>query len=109
MKHECKGGKKSKHRVTIAFFVDGAGESESLPIVIWKSKNTHCFKGGKKENLPVIYYSQVKSWMTGEILHEAASVPVSVKQQIYLGGPVYCVSCGIVLNCGDVWSRCTLI
>lgn len=39
MKKECKGGKKSKHRVTIAFFVNAAGESESLPIVIWKSKS----------------------------------------------------------------------
>ena len=34
MKQDCKDGKKSKHRVTIAFFVNGAGESESLSIVI---------------------------------------------------------------------------
>ena len=70
MKTECKGGKKSKHRVTIAFFVNGAGESESLPIVIWKSEKPRCFKGVKKENLPVRYYSQPKSWMTGDILHD---------------------------------------
>ena len=63
---ECKGGKQSKHRVTIAFFVNGAGESES-PIVIWKSNNTRCFKGVKKDSLPVRYYSQAKCWMTGEI------------------------------------------
>ena len=29
-KLECKGGKKSKHRVTIALFVNAAGESESF-------------------------------------------------------------------------------
>ena len=70
MKAECKGGKKSKHRVTIAFFVNAAGESESLPVVIWKSQNPRCFKGVKKESLPVRYYSQPKSWMTGDILHD---------------------------------------
>lgn len=70
MKKQCKGGKQSKHRVTIAFFVNGAGESESLPVVIWESKNPRCFKGVKKECLPVLYYSQTKSWMTGEILND---------------------------------------
>lgn len=70
MKAECKCGKKSKHRVTIAFFVNAAGESESLPVVIWKSQNPRCFKGVKKESLPICYYSQPKSWMTGDILHD---------------------------------------
>ena len=69
MKAKCKGGKKSKHRVTIAFFVNGAGQSESQPVVIWKSKNPCCFKGDRK-SLPVRYYSQPKSWMTGDILHD---------------------------------------
>ena len=64
-KGECKGGEKSKHRVTIAFFVNAAGESEHLPVVIWKSCNPRCFKGVKKESLPVCYYSQPKPWMTG--------------------------------------------
>jgi len=35
MKTELKGRKKSKHRVTIAFFVNGAEVSESLPIALW--------------------------------------------------------------------------
>ena len=56
--------------MTIAFFVNAAGESEHLPIVIWKSCNPRCFKGVKKESLPVCYYSQPKPWMTGEILHD---------------------------------------
>ena len=70
MKAMCKGGKKSKHRVTIAFFVNGVGQSESQPVVIWKSMNPRCFKGVRKESLPVYYYSQPKSRMTGDILHD---------------------------------------
>ena len=35
-KQECKGGKKSKHRITVTFFVNALGESESPPVVIWK-------------------------------------------------------------------------
>ena len=66
----CKGGKKSKHRVTIAFFVIAVGESESPPVVIWKSQNPRSFRGVRKESLPGRYYSQPKSWMTGDILHE---------------------------------------
>ena len=47
IKGECKGGKTSKHKVTITFFVNAAGESDHLPIVIWKSCNLRCFKGIK--------------------------------------------------------------
>ena len=53
----------------IAFCVGVAGESESLPVVTWKSKNPHCFTGVKKGS-PVHYYGQPQSWMTGEILHD---------------------------------------
>ena len=67
-KQECKGGKKSKHRITVTFFVNALGESESPPVVIWKSENPRCFKGVKKSCLPTWYYNQKKSWMTGEIL-----------------------------------------
>ncbi len=43
-KKECKGGKKSKLRVTICFFVNATGESESLPVVIWKSAKPSVLK-----------------------------------------------------------------
>ena len=72
-KKSCKGGKRSKLRVTITFFVNALGESESLPIVIWKSENPRCFKGVKKSQLPVCYYSQKKSWMTADILKDILS------------------------------------
>ena len=67
-KKECKGGKKSKIRLTILFIVNALGESESIPIVIGKSENPRCFKGIKKTELPVHYYHQKKAWMTAEIL-----------------------------------------
>lgn len=64
---QCKGGKKSKKRVTVAFFVSAAGTKEK-PIVIWKSENPRCLKRFNKADLPVNYFSQKKSWMTGAIM-----------------------------------------
>lgn len=63
----CKGGKKSKERITVALIVNAAGEKETA-IVIWKSKKPRCFHSVKTDELPVEYFSQKKAWMTGEIL-----------------------------------------
>ena len=73
-KQECNCGKKSKQRISITYFVNGLGESESPSVVIWKAENpTYYFKDMKESCLPVWYYSQKKSWMTSEILHEWSS------------------------------------
>ena len=72
-KKGCHGGKQSKMRTTLLFFVNAFGESESLPIVIWRSQNPRCFKGVNKSQLPVWYCNQSKSWMSGEILNEVLS------------------------------------
>ena len=40
---QCKGGKKSKKRIMVAFFVSAAGTKEK-PIVIWKYENPRCLK-----------------------------------------------------------------
>ena len=64
---ECKGGKKSKQRFTVAFFVTASGKKEK-PIVIWKADNPRCLKKFDKALLPVDYYSQKKAWMDGEIM-----------------------------------------
>ena len=61
------GGKKSKKRITIAFLVSATGAKET-PVVIWNSKKPRCFRGFDVRSLSVKYYSQSKSWMTGEIL-----------------------------------------
>lgn len=65
----CKGGKASKVRVTIAFFVNALGEKEK-PVVIGNSEKPRCFKGVNISQLPVHYYHQPKAWMSGHIMHE---------------------------------------
>ena len=65
---QCHGGKQSKNRITVAFFVLAAGKKEGKPIVIWKSEKPRCLKRFNKAELPVNYFSQRKAWMTGEIL-----------------------------------------
>ena len=63
----CYGGKKSKKRVTVAFFVSAAGTKEK-PILIWKSETPRCLRKFNKSVLPVDYFGQKKAWMTGEIM-----------------------------------------
>ncbi len=53
----CKGGKKSKQRVTNALFVSASGH-KGKPVFIWKSGNPRCLRGFDKPCLPVSYYSQ---------------------------------------------------
>lgn len=48
--------------------MNGAGKRETKPILIWTPQNPSCFKGMKKSTLPVEYFSQPKTWTTGNIL-----------------------------------------
>ena len=41
-----------------------------MAIVILKSEKPRCFKHVTKSQLPVLYFSQKKAWMTGEILDQ---------------------------------------
>ena len=43
---QCIGGKKSKKRMTVAFFVSVAGVKEK-PILIWKSETTRCLRSAR--------------------------------------------------------------
>ena len=63
-KKECRGGKKAKERITVAFFVNAAGGKE-LPIVIGKAASPRCFKGLKDKKMPhgLCYFSNPKAWM----------------------------------------------
>ena len=67
----CKGGKKPKLQMTVAFFVNAKGEKEE-PIVIWKSKNPRCFENLRDKRRPanVTYFSNPKSWVNSEIMIE---------------------------------------
>jgi len=40
------------------------------PIVIWKSEKPRCFRGFDINALPVKYYHQHNSWMSGEIFKD---------------------------------------
>ena len=59
----CKGGKRSKERVTVLVAASALGEKFPL-LVIGKSKRPHCFRGVL--NLPVEYDANRSAWMTGE-------------------------------------------
>ena len=40
---KCEDGKKSKQRMTVAFFVSAIGGKVDKPVVIWKSKKNSFF------------------------------------------------------------------
>lgn len=69
---KSKGGKKSKQRITVAFFVSADGKKVGKPIVIWRSKNPRCFRlasaADKLEK--VMYFADNKSWMQVEIMEK---------------------------------------
>ena len=70
-KKQCKGGKKAKQRITLAFMVNAAGGKE-VPIMVGKAASPRCFKGleDKKSPLGVPYYSNAKLWMNSDIMFD---------------------------------------
>ena len=50
-----KGGKKSKQKFTIAFFVNAVREKIDEPVVIWKSKKPRCFKRLSDKSRPQFF------------------------------------------------------
>ena len=69
-KSQARGGKKSKTRLTIAFFVNAAGEKAIEPLAVWRSEKPRCFKNIKSlsRSHGIYYYSNPKAWMTTEIM-----------------------------------------
>ena len=65
----CKGGKKSKQRLTATFFVAADGSKISEPVVIWKNKSPRCFKNIQDNTRPsmVHYFSNEKAWIRNEM------------------------------------------
>ena len=66
---KCRGGKKSKEPLTVAFFVSTTGERRKS-VVIGKYANPRCLKNISKDDLPRQYLNQQKAWMTSDILHK---------------------------------------
>jgi len=67
---KTKGGKKSKQRITVAFFVSADGAKVGKPIVIWRSKKPRCFKSASAPDTlgEVSYFDDPKSWMQVHIM-----------------------------------------
>ena len=63
---ECKGGKRSKERITAMFCVNMDGEFEKT-LVIGKSGKPMCFKSIDTRTLPVTWEHNKIAWMTSEI------------------------------------------
>ena len=64
----CKGGKKSKERLTVALLVNQTGEFEK-PIVIGKCAKPRSFKNSKPDSprFPVRWHYTKNAWMTSDI------------------------------------------
>ena len=69
---KTKGGKKSKQRITAAFFVSADGGKVGKPIVIWRSKKPRCFQlaSASDKLAEVSYFDDSKSWMQVEIMEK---------------------------------------
>ncbi|CAF2117994.1 unnamed protein product [Rotaria magnacalcarata] len=56
-KEECKGGKKSKERLTVLLCSNLTGTEKLKPVVIGRSQRPRCFKNITTSKLPVIWLS----------------------------------------------------
>ena len=65
---QCKSGKKSKERLTVALLVNQIGEFEK-PIVIGKCAKPRSFRNSKPDSprFPVRWHHSKNAWMTSEI------------------------------------------
>nr|XP_002736427.2 PREDICTED: tigger transposable element-derived protein 4-like [Saccoglossus kowalevskii] len=66
---QCRGGKKSKERLTVMLCANMVGDKEK-PLVIGKSTKPRCFKNIKSKNLSVDYYANKKAWMNSKIFED---------------------------------------
>lgn len=63
----CKGGKKSKERITIFLCANMDGSEKIRPTVIGKFKKPRCFKSVDVNRLPVNYQANKRAWMDTDI------------------------------------------
>ena len=67
---DCRGGKKSKDRISVLLACSAVGE-KLTPFVIGHSARPRCFKGlASTLCLPVTYFSNKKAWMTGDLFQK---------------------------------------
>ncbi|CAM4833635.1 unnamed protein product [Rotaria magnacalcarata] len=63
-KEECKGGKKSKERLTVFLCSYLTGTEKLKPVVIGSSQRPRCLKNITTSKLPVTWLSNRTAWMT---------------------------------------------
>ena len=67
---DCRGGKKSKDRISVLLACSAVGE-KLTPFVIGHSARPRCFKGlASTLCLPVTHSSNKKAWMTGDLFQQ---------------------------------------
>lgn len=64
------GFKAAKDRCTLLLGGNAAGNYKIKPLMIYNSENPRAFRGCNKENLPVIWRSNRKAWITGSIFRD---------------------------------------
>ena len=71
------GGKRSKQRITAAFFVSTNGGKIGQPIVIWRSRKARCFRLAHASDklAEVSYFDDSKSWMQAESTEKVLVAP----------------------------------
>ena len=69
-----KDGKKTKVRLTVAFFINADRQKVDEPVIIWKSKKLRCSKNLKGRDfsrpLDVHYFANNKAWMNNEMMSD---------------------------------------
>ena len=66
---DCKGGKRSKERLTAMLCVNIKGEFEK-PLIIGRCEKPRCFKHINTKTLPVVWKSNKRAWMTAALFKE---------------------------------------
>ena len=81
-----KGDKKSKQRLTAAFFVAADNSEISEPVVIWKSKSPRCFKNIQDKTRPSVlhYFSNEKASIRTEIMGDVLKLLQLERRKITL-------------------------
>ena len=67
----CKGAKKTMQGMMVSFMVIAVGESHATSIdICMKLRYPFVLQSSEQMQLPVHYFSQIKAWMTGDILDQ---------------------------------------
>lgn len=64
------GFKAAKDRLTLALGCNASGDVKLKPLLVYRSENPRALKGVLKSSLPVVWRSNRKAWVTGNLFHD---------------------------------------